>query len=516
MANKRISMKKIREVYRLFFESNLSQRQISLALSISRPCISDYLNGFYNSGINYSDIKNMNDEELWELVKTNKPKVNERYKILVDQFEYFQKELTKTGVTLELLWQEYKSQNTYAYSYSQFCYHFKNWQKNNNIYMHQEYKAGDKMFVDFAGKKLHIKDPGTKELIPVEVFVAILGCSQLTYVEAVESQKLTDWINVNQNALLFFGGVPNAIIPDCLKSGVKKTSKYEPEINPQYADFAQHYNTVILPARPGKPKDKPLVENAVKIVYMRIYAHLRNKEFYSIDDLNSAIKELLEKHNNKDFKKIKMSRRGLFDQLEKKELKSLPLEKYEYKEFQQAKVDFNYHVKLKEDNHYYSVPWRLRQIKAVVKLYYTANNVEIYHNNIRIVSYKRDKTNNRYTTLTEHMPAHHKYYAEWNPERIKSWAEKIGEDVRIVVENIMKNSSHPEQGFRSCVGVINLGKTHGETRLIKACKRAIDLNYYSYRFIKNILVKKLENIQPELEFYSIPYHQNIRGKEFYN
>lgn len=517
MANRRIKMRKLREVFRLYYECNLSQRKIANALSISRRCVSQYICDFTRSNLKYSDIHSLTDDDLLDLIKKNNSDINKRRESLASQFEYFQKELTKTGVTLELLWQEYKYKNSDGYGYSQFCYHFKNWQKNCNIYMHQDHKAGDKIFVDFAGKKLQIKELNTWNIKDVEVFVAILGCSQLTYVEAVESQRIPDWIKVNQNALWYFGGVPRAIVPDCLKSGVKKACKYEPEINPQYAEFASHYNTVILPARPAKPRDKALVENAVGIIYTRIYAHLRNREFYSLHELNAAIKELLEKHNNMAFKKLKISRRDLFNQVEKDELLPLPLRKYEYKEFQEARVEFNYHVRLKEDNHYYSVPWRLRQIKATVKLYYTPDNVEIYHNNLRIVSYRRDKSQNGYTTLKEHMPSNHRYYAEWNPERIKRWASKIGIEVKDVVGEIMDRNSHVEQGFKSCMGVINLSKKYGESRLRKACERAIDINCYSYRFIKNMLSKGLESIQPELPFFkALPDHNNIRGKNYYN
>ena len=299
MANKRVSMQKIREIIRLNEEAGLSYRKIAQALKISRPVVSQYIADFKANGLKYTDIKDISDTELLELLEKRKKESQERYKKLSKYFEYFIQELKRTGVNRHVLWEEYRKEHPEGYSYSRFCYHFQVWKNASEVTMHIDHKAGDKAFIDFAGKKLSIIDRETGEVKDEEVFVSILGASQYTYVEAVESQKKEDWIKVNENALLYFEGVPAALVPDCLKSGVTNGNKYEPDINPEYADFARHYGTVILPARPNSAKDKALVENAVNLVYTRIYAPLRNRSFYSLEELNKAMRELLEKHNTK-------------------------------------------------------------------------------------------------------------------------------------------------------------------------------------------------------------------------
>jgi len=289
---KRISMNKIRELIRLHDVANLSQRAISRALGTSRPVVSDYITKIEKAGLSYQAIQGMDDDALLETITDTVCVKNERYNTLHQQFDYISKELKRTGVTLERLWHEYRQQHPGGYGYSQFCYHYQVWRNSSELTMHISHKAGDKMFVDFAGKTLEIVDKHTGEVTYVNVFIAILGASQCTYVEAVASQKKQDWIQANQNAFHFFGGVTHAIVPDCLKSAIHKHDKYEPDINPEYADFARHFHTTILPARPGHPKDKALVEGAVRIVYTRIYAALRNRNFYSIAELNNAIRQL--------------------------------------------------------------------------------------------------------------------------------------------------------------------------------------------------------------------------------
>ena len=289
--------------------------------------------------------------------------------------------------------------------------------------MHIEHKSGDKTFVDFTGKKLQIKNSILGEERDVEVFVAILGASQLTYVEAVESQKKADWIRVNENAFRYFGGVTRGIVPDCLKSGVTKGDKYEPDLNPEYLDFAKHYGTTILPARPYRPKDKALVENAVRIVYAWIFAPLRNQTFYSLKDLNDAISVELESYNSKPMQRLKISRRELFNETEKSELKPLPREMYEFKRFCKLKVQFNYHIFLSEDRHYYSVPYQHRGKK--VDVMYTESTVDISYNHVRLTFHKRDRQLNGYTTLKEHMPSHHKWVTGWSAERLIKWADSL-------------------------------------------------------------------------------------------
>lgn len=519
MAQRRVHMKKIRDILRMYFEAHLSRRQIAKAIYIARRTVSNYIDAIENAGLSYKEISNMSDDTLLEIIKKPNKKDDIRFKDLSNQFDYIAKELKRTGVTLELLWQEYREKYTDGYSYSQFCYHFSNYRQSCKIYMHIEHKAGDKMFADFTGKKMTIYDRITGEEKEVETFVAILPCSRNTFTYATESQKKEDWIKANDEALWYFGGVPKAIVPDCLKSAVTKADYYEPDINPDYADFAEYYNTVILPARPGKWQDKALVENAVKIIYSRVFAPLRNTKFYSLDELNEAIRERLKIHNNMNFQRLKISRLKLFEEIEKPVLNPLPAKRYELKSFCTSLIYFNYHVWLKEDNHYYSVPWRLRDKnkKEYAKIIYTDRTVEIFHNNIRVAFHMRDKKPGGYTTVKEHMAPHHKFYAEWNPERFKNWASKIGEYVKILVAKILDKRKHPEQGYRSCLGVINLSKKYGNQRLNKACKRAIEFRCYSYKTVQVILKKGLENIQEELPFWdTLPPHENIRGIDYYN
>jgi transposase len=373
------------------------------------------------------------------------------------------------------------------------------------------------MFVDFTGDKLSFKDIISGNDIEVEVFVAILGNSGLAYAEAVLTQNKENWIIANDNALWFFGGSPKAIVPDNLKSAVTKACKYEPEINPDYADFAKHYNLAILPARPYSPKDKALAENMVRNVYMRVFAPLRNNTFYSLNELNNAIRNKLDDFNNRPMQKLKLSRRQLFEQVEKNELNPLPKERYQLKSFQMnSSVHINYHVELKEDKHYYSVPYKYRGKK--VNIIYTKKIVEIFYNSkLRIALHSRETGINKYTTLKDHMASHHKFVAEWNPERIKRWAGKIGKEVENVVDIILKRPVYPEQAFKTCIGIISLAKKYSEVRLNNACKRAHNYDSYSLRSIKNILSKGLDKIEePELPFDSpLPEHKNIRGGDYY-
>jgi transposase/predicted XRE-type DNA-binding protein len=507
-------MNKIREIIRLNEQCNLSQRAIARALSISRPVVSEYIQKICSSGLDYSATQALDDDALLEIIEGADSKVHsERYQVLRRKFEYFVKELKRTGVTLERLWQEYRDEHPNGYGYSQFCYHFQVWRNASELTMHIDHKVADKAFVDFAGKHLQITNRDTGEITDVEVFVSILGASQYTYVQAVSTQQKHDWISANLNALEYFGGVPRAIVPDCLKTAVTRANQYEPDINPEYEDFARHYQTVILPARPVRPKDKALVENAVGLVYSRIYAALRNRIFYSLKELNLAIAEELEKHNAKPMQRPKVSRKQLFLETEKSFLMPMPTEQYEFKNFKTIKAQFNYHVYLSDDKHYYSVPYRYRGSK--VRLIYTQSVVEIFFKNRRITFHQRSRRPNGYTTNPDHMPSHHKFVSDWNPQRFINWARNTGEHVETVITYILKNRKHPEQAYKVCMGILSLARKYDRQRLDKACKRAISFDLYSYKGIKNILEKKLEDYQLD-SFESLPDHANIRGNQYYS
>jgi len=481
MAQKRISMKKIREIIRFKETNNMSVRKIARAVKISRPVVAQYLNDFKTSGLTYEDTKQMPDSQFLALFEKQRNKKCSRYEELSKLFAYFAIELKKPGVTLMILWNEYQKEHPDGYSYSRFCYQFQVWRNASRITMHIEHKAGDKMFVDYAGDKLVVMDRKTGQQQPLEVFVAVLGASQLTYAEASFSQKLEDWIRSNERV---------------------------------FDDFAEHYQTVVLPTRVRSPQDKALVENAVKLVYQRIYAPLRNRTFYSLKELNEAIWDLLEKHNNTAFQRLKISRRELFEMIEQPVLKPLPRERYAIKQCRELTVQFNYHVALREDRHYYSVPWQLKGKR--VRVVYDDRNVAIYYDNIRIAQHKRDRIANGYTTLHTHMPSNHRYYAEWSSERFIRWGQAIGDDVAEIIQVVLKSRKHPEQAFKTCMGILNLVKEHGPDRLNKACGRALGFGFHSYRRIKNILDRGLEE-EVVTESMELPVfsHENIRGSQYY-
>jgi len=514
MARKRISMKKIRDIIRLKETSDLSERKIAKALNISRPVVSQYISDFRSCGLSYEQAKTIPDSRLLDLFEKRKSKKSVKYENLTERFPGFIQELKKTGVTLMTLWNEYQQEKPEGYSYSQFCYHFQVWRNASKLTMHIDHKAGDKMFVDYAGNKLSIVDRKTGKIRPVEVFVAILGASQLTYVEASFSQKSEDWIRSNENAFLYFGGVTGAIVPDNLKSGVTHSDKYEPGINFMFEDFADHYQTVVLPARVRRPQDKALVENAVRLVYQRIYAPLRNRDFLSLEELNEAIWDLLTQHNNAQFQRLKISRKGLFEKIEKAALKPLPKDRYAIKQCKELTVQFNYHIELRDDRHYYSVPWQFKGRR--VRVIYDDRIVAIYYDNIRIAQHKRDRAPSKYTTLHTHMPPNHRYYAEWSPERFIRWAKSIGDNVEEIIKLVIRSRKHPEQAFKTCMGILNLVKEHDPDRLDMACEKALDFGFYSCKRIKNILDRGLEkDLLTEPKEHCITSHENLRGSGYY-
>ncbi len=435
MANKRTCMRKVRELLRLYFEQELSIRKAAAIVETGKTSAADYVAGFKASGLQYEQISSLSDTELLKLMNLKKEGSNKRYQDLISRFPAIEKELKRTGVTLQLLWREYKENHPEAYAYSQFCHHYYAWRKTQKVSMRMEHKAGDKMFVDFTGKKLTSVCQKTGEITEYEVFVAVLGTSQLAYIEAIPSQQKHDWISVNQNALRFYGGVPAAIVPDCLKSAVIKADKYESQINESYNDFATHYGTVILPARALHPQDKSLAEGFVRHAYQQIFAPLRNLTFFSLEELNQALWDRLDHYNQKNFQKRDYSREQLFTQIEKVQLKALPSEYYEFKSFLKCSVQYNHHIYLSKDKHYYSVPFLYTGKKVDIR--YTSRNVEVYYNNTRIALHKRNIRPYEYTTNDEHRPEKHQFIAKWSAKRFLDWADKIDIDVKTLVQKIL-------------------------------------------------------------------------------
>jgi len=517
MSNRRIPMVKLKEIIRLKLDK-ISNRKIAKLTKISRNTLVSYLGYFEKLELPLTKLTNLSEEEIFSLLD-KEPTVNDdfesqRFELLSKEFVSFEQDLRKPGVTREKLWTDYKLENPKGYSYAQFCHHYQQWKKNSEISLHIEHKAGDKLYVDYAGKKLRIVDKETGDIREVEVFVSILGASQLTYVEATYTQNKEDFIQSIENSFLFFNGVTKAIVPDNLKSAVTKSCKYEPEINSYFDDFAQHYNTSIYPARVRKPQDKSLVEGAVKIIYRRIYAELDKQIFFSLNDLNIAIKEKLEIHNNMKFQNRNYSRYDLYIKTEKDELLQLPVVKYELKEYRFYTVQMNSHIRITEDDHYYSVPYKY--IGKKVKVAFSASTVEVYLNYKRVSFHKRVQRIG-YSTLAVHMPSKYKYFTEWNPKRFISWAEKIGEKTKIVIEAILSSKTYPEQAYKSCLGILSLAKKVGDIRLESACARANFYNNCNYRIIKNILDQKLDEEKAEQQtlFQVSQDHQNIRGASYY-
>ena len=516
MANKKLNMRKVRELLRLRFQQELSNRQAAKTVGIGKTAASEYISGFRKSGLTLDQAMTLSDKDLLATLNIHSHRENPRYEALAKLFPYIERELKRTGVTLQLLWQEYREGHPDGYEYSQYCHHFYKWRASQKVSMHIEHKAGDKLYVDFAGQKLSVVDPQTGEITEHEVFVAVLGCSQLSYIEAVPSQKKADWSQVNENALRFFGGVPRAIVPDCLKSAVKTSDRYEPQINETYQDFARHFDTVILPARALHPKDKALAENFVKIAYQRIYAPLRNMVFYSLEELNEALWEKLDAFNNRHFQGRDTSRQQLFNEVEKGQLKPLPAANYEYKAFVKRKVQYNHHVFLKADKHYYSVPFQLTGKQVLIS--YSALHVEIFYDNKRVAAHLRDRRPYEYTTKEKHRPKNHQHMTKWTPARFIDWARSLAPEVETLIKKVLDSREHPEQAYRSCMGILNLNKKYETAQLAKACKKALDTECISYKFIKNTLKYKTFNLSPQQQAdqVKIPFHENIRGKEFYN
>jgi len=454
------------------------------------------------------------DDQLECLVSEENTVHLERYQTLEKMFSYIEKELQRTGVTRWILWGEYKEKYPQGYSYPQFCSYLRQWKNTQGATMHFEHQPADKSYIDFTGKKLQWVDPDTGEVNDIEVYVAILGYSQLTYVEAVASQKKADFIGATENALHYFGGVPEVLVPDNLKSAVHKANKYEADLNTDFSDFANHYNTSVLPARSFKPRDKALVENAVSIVYSRIYAPLRNKLFYSPQQLNKAIADLLEAHNNQAFQSRPYSRRERFEQEERRKLMPLAQDRYEMKSFKYVTVMKNSHIHLSDDKHYYSLPYRF--IGKKVKMIYSASHISVYYKKERIAFYKRDGKRFGYTTTKEHLPSAHQFVSDWNPEKFLLWAARIDPRVKQYISMILESKVYPEQAYRSCVGILSQEKKVGKQRFVAAIDRAMHYGAYNYKIIDRILKGGLDRLAEEEPLQaSLPFHKNVRGAKHY-
>lgn len=506
-------MRKIHEVLRLSLDCGLSGRQIAQSTGIGRTTVGEYLQRFRASGLAWPLPDTLNDSELEQRLFPPLPAVPNDQRPVPD-WRQVQSELRRPGVTLYLLWQEYRLVHPHGFAYSWFCEHYRQWRSTLDLSMRQEHRAGDKLFVDYAGQTVDIVDRTTGELRPAQIFVAVLGASNYTYAEATWSQQLPDWIGSHVRAFQFLGGVSAVIVPDNLKSGVHKAHRYEPDLNPTYVEMARHYGTSVMPARARKPKDKAKAEAGVLLVERWILAALRNRTFFSLHELNRAIAQLLDKLNQRAFKKLPGSRLEQFESIDKPALRPLPAEPYEFARWKKVRVHIDYHVDV--EGHYYSVPHTL--VKRQLEVRYSDTTVECLHQGQRVASHVRSHLKGRHTTVAEHMPKAHREYAEWTPQRLSNWAHKTGPATASLIEAILQRRQYPQQAFRTCLGILRLGQSYGDERLEAACQRALLIGSYSYKSIDSILRKGLDrqatDTQQELELNVD--HDNLRGADYYH
>jgi len=513
MPAKRLSMRKIKEILRLKWSSGLSNRKIARSCALARSTVAEYLMRAQAAGLSWPLPAEWDDARLENLFFPPVAYMPADQRPMPNWAE-IHREYKRKGVTLSLLWQEYKAQSPTGYQYSQFCERYRAWTGRLDPCMRQEHKAGEKLFVDYAGQTVPVMDATTGEVRQAQIFLAVLGASNYTYVEATWSQTLPDWIGSHVRALAFFGGVPAVIVPDNLKSGVTKPCRYEPDINFTYLELSDHYSTAILPARVKKPKDKAKVENGVLVAERWLLAPLRNRQFFSLVELNQALGELLLTLNQRPFQKMPGSRQSLFETLERPALLPLPLMPYQYGEWKKALVNVDYH--LEAEGHYYSVPYQL--IKEQVEIRLSQKTVECFHLGKRVASHVRSYDTGKSTTLPEHRSPAHRYYLEWTPEKIVHWAETIGPEASNLAKAIMQSRPHPQQGVNSCLGIVKLAKEYGAERLEAACHRALTIQALSYKSLKSILKHGLDKLSlPAPQSPSrLRSHANVRGRQYYH
>lgn len=513
MPRKRISMRKIKEVLRLKFEAGLTYDAIGRSCNIGHTTVGEYLKRAQEAGLRWPLPEDMDDNLLEKLLYPKSP--NKVTKRPLPDWSYVHKELKKKSVTLFLLWQEYKETYPDGYEYSWFCRSYKEWAGKIDVTMRFNHRAGEKLFVDYAGHTIPVIEKRTGEIREAQIFVATMGASNYTYAEATWTQSLPDWISSHVRAFRFLGGVPEIIVPDNIKTGINKSCRYEPDINPTYQEMASYYRCVVIPTRVRSPKDKAKVETGVKTVEQWILARLRNITFFTLTDLNKTIRNLLHDLNTRQFQKMPGTRETMFEDLDKPALKPLPSEPYTYAEWKKVRPHIDYHIEVK--GFYYSVPYRLagKQLEARI----TQHIIEVFYKGERVASHQRSyDPSRRYITLREHMPKTHKKYLDWTPQRIINWASKTGKATAQTVEAVMKSRSHPQQGFRSCMGIISLGKEYSQDRLEAACSRALAIGSPSYKSIHAILKKGLDRLPPQKEVpqqTSFIKHSNIRGPQYY-
>ena len=509
MSGKGVSIRKMKEILRLYYDAKLGMHKIARSINLSSGVVHKYITQLKQHGITWPIPDGMSNEKLLSIAQSNV-----KLKTETIDFQSIHTELKRKGVTLQLLWEEYIEAGILDISYSQLTRRYKAWRTKQPKSMRQNHKAGDKVFVDYSGQTFDIIDPITNQVRTAQIFIGVLGASNYTYAEATWSQQLEDWIRSHVRMFDYFGGVTALIVPDNLKSAIHKSCKYEPDTNPTYAEFVRHYSTAVLPARPYKPKDKSKAEGGVLLVQRWILARLRNETFVGLDELNNAIRKLLKTLNSKQFKKLPGSRQSLFEEIDKPTLKPLPKVEFEYKHFKRVKVNIDYHFELL--GHYYSVP--NHYVGEHLDIWHNNHIVEVYLNGKQISSHVKSDLKGKHTTNEKHMPKSHRKQAQWSPERFINWGKSIGKNTQMVVEYLLKSRDHQEQAFRTCLGLLSLTKKYSNEKLELACHYAIENNIRSYKSIKSILSKELYlnfdlNITQSEPVLS---HENIRGSQYYH
>lgn len=507
-------MRKIREILRLK-DGTHSNQFIAKSLGISSSTVRECLRRVGEAQLSWPLPEGLDDEQLERKLypPIKRPMPEDKGEI---DFAQVHAQLKKKHVTLMLLWQEYKERYPRGISYSMFCALYQQFENKLDVWMRQTHKAGEKLFVDYAGDTIPVLfNRHTGEVQNAQIFIAVLGASNYFYVEATWTQGLPDWIGSHVRTFEFLGGVPEIVVPDNLKSGVQKAHRYEPDLNPTYQEMASHYGIAILPTRVASPKDKAKVEQAVLHVERQILARFRNRSFLSLQELNEALHHLRDELNKRPFQKLPGSRKSQFECLEQSLLKSLPATRYVFAQWKQAKAGIDYHIELEE--HYYSVPYTFAQKTLDVR--FTQPLVEVFYKRKRIAAHTRSYTKYQHTTLNEHMPKSHQRYAEWTPERIQQWASKTGASTASLVEQIILKRAHPQQGFRACLGLLRLGKQYGQERLEAACKRALAIGAFSYKSVEAILKNRLEQ-QPlpthsQSTHVTQKNHEYVRGQQYF-
>ena len=511
MPTERLSMRRIREVLRLKHASGLSERLIARTLQISNGAVNSYLQRARVAGLGWPLPDVLDDEALERLLFPPAcPSADQRP---IPDWAHVERELRRRGVTGALLWEEHRAAHPGGFGYSWFCEQYEAWKARARPTMRQTHVAGEKVFVDFAGDTLDVFDPITGEARAVKLFVAALGASNYTYAEARESESLPDWIGAHANLFAFLGGVPKFVVCDNLKAAVTNPDRYDPGLNRTYAEMAGHYGTTILAARPRKPRDKAKVEVAVQVAQRWIVARLRDRRFFSLAELNATIRDLLVELNARMMRGFDASRAELFAALDEPALKPLPSEPYAFARWKRCRVAPDYHVEV--EGHWYSVPFRL--IRELVDVRIADNTVEIFHKGLRIASHRRAPNRRGHTTIPDHMPSAHRRHGQWTPVRLIAAAERIGPSTAALFEAVMADRPHPEQGFRTCLGILGLAKSYGHVRLDAACRRGVLIKARSVASIRSILRNGLDRAFVE----NVPDHEplrhaNIRGQGYFH